>query len=187
MPHQCSRVDVGKHRHLELLQIFFGHLLRAPVRTDTRELTHDQAFDPRTRGLVVGVIGSVISDFRVGQYNDLPRVGWVGENFLVASNGSIKNDFAVAFAFGAVAFASEDSAVFEGKDSLHSRSREWILRILSGNSAAAKGGTQHSKKKSVDVLENSATVRMAPPPPGCNRSAAFPSARAYLVSRSLYW
>src|SRR5580704_10710109 len=34
----------------------------------------------------------------------------------------MKNDFAVAFAFGAVAFASEDSPVFQRKDSLHSRS-----------------------------------------------------------------
>jgi hypothetical protein len=33
----------------------------------------------------------------------------------------------MTFAFGSVAFASEDSAVFQRKDGLHSRSREWIL------------------------------------------------------------
>ena len=97
-----------------------------------RELADDQALDIRTRGFVVFGIGAVIADFRIGENNNLAAVGRVGENFLIAGDGSIKNDFAVAFAFGAVAFASEDSAIFERKDSLHSCSREWILRILAG-------------------------------------------------------
>src|SRR3989442_1197268 len=58
--------------------------------------------------------------------------------FLITSNGSIKNDFARTFAFGAVAFASEDSAVFQSKRSLHQCSREWILEILAGMSVARK-------------------------------------------------
>src|ERR1700681_816826 len=143
MPHQRPRVDVGKHRHLELLQIFFGDLLRAPIGTDARELAHDQALDPRTRGFVIFLVSAVVADFGVGQDNDLPGIGRVRENFLVASDGSIKNDFAVAFAFGAVAFASEDSPVFQRKDSLHSRSGGWIFRILSGNAAAAKSRTRN--------------------------------------------
>src|SRR5215471_8613811 len=84
-------------------------------------------------GLVVFRIGAVISDFRSGQNNNLSGIGRVGENFLVTSDGSIKNDFAVAFAFGAVTFASKDAPIFEGKDSLHSCSRDWILEILAGN------------------------------------------------------
>ena len=125
--HQCPRVDIRQHRHFKLFQIFFGDLLRAPVRADFRELAHDQAFDPRTRGLVIVLVGAVISDFWIRQNDDLSGVGWVGENLLISGDGSIKNDFAVAFAFGAVAFASEDAAVFERKDSLHSNSKEWIL------------------------------------------------------------
>jgi len=62
----------------------------------------------------------------------LAAVGRIGENFLIASDGSIKNYFPVTFAFGAVTFASEDSTVFERKRSLHSCSREWILEILAG-------------------------------------------------------
>src|SRR3981189_2025942 len=69
-------------------------------------------------------------------------MGGVGENFLVAGNASIKNDFAVAFAFGSVAFASEDSAVFQRKDSLHSRSSVGIYRILSGIVVSAKDRTR---------------------------------------------
>src|SRR5581483_4412507 len=130
--------DIGQHRNLELLKVFFGNLLRAPVGADFRELAHDQAFDPRARSLVIVLVSAVISDFWIRQNDDLSGVGRVSENFLVSGNGSIKNDFAVAFAFGAVAFASEDSAVFQRKDSLHSCSEEWILWILSGNSLRAK-------------------------------------------------
>jgi hypothetical protein len=125
--HQRARVNLGEHRDLELLHELVGHLLRAPVGADFRKLAHDQPLDVRTHGLVVFGIGAVVSDFRVGQDDDLPGVGGVGENFLVAGNGSIKNDFAGALAFSAVAFASEDSAVFERKDRLHWNSWEWIL------------------------------------------------------------
>src|SRR5262252_1307074 len=91
-------------------------------------------------GLIVLRVGAVIANLGVGQNNNLPRIGRVSENFLVASDGSIKNDFAVAFAFGAVTFASKDAAIFEGKDSLHSCSREWILEILAGNLRTTKLG-----------------------------------------------
>src|SRR5579864_4406009 len=92
-------------------------------------------------GLVVFGIRAVVADLGSGQNDNLSRVRRVGENFLVAGDGSIKNDFAVALAFGAVAFASEDSPVFQRKDSLHSRSGVWISKILSGNRAAAKHRT----------------------------------------------
>src|SRR5208282_5391533 len=116
---QRPRVDLGEHWDPELFHELVGDLLRAPVRADFRELADDQPLYVRTHGLAVFGIGAVVSDFGVGQNDDLPGVGGVGENFLVAGNGSIKNDFAGALAFSAVAFASEDSAVFEGKDRLH--------------------------------------------------------------------
>jgi hypothetical protein len=56
---------------------------------------------------------------RIGEDYDLAGVGRVGENFLVSGDGSIENNFAVAFTLGAVAFASEDSPVFQSKDCLH--------------------------------------------------------------------
>jgi hypothetical protein len=107
-----------------------GDLLRTPVGADFGKLADDQALDVGPLGFVVFGIRAVVSDFGVGQDDNLSSVGWVGENFLLAGNGSIKNDFAVALAFRAVAFASEDSAVFECKDCLHSDSWEWILEIL---------------------------------------------------------
>src|SRR5437764_5537006 len=130
MPDQRSRVDFRQHWNLELFEIFFRDLLRAPVGADSRELANDQTFNIGPDGLVVFRIGAVISDFRIGENNNLAAVRRIGENFLVAGDGSIKNDLAVTFAFCAVAFAAEDAPVFQRKDSLHQCSREWILRIL---------------------------------------------------------
>src|ERR1700730_4839459 len=134
VPYQCPRINLRQHGNLELFEILFRDLLRAPVGTGPRKLADDQALDIRTRGFIVFGVGAVVADFGIGENYNLAAVGRVGENFLIASDGSIKNDFAVAFAFGAVTFASEDSAVFERKRSLHSCSREWILEILSGMS-----------------------------------------------------
>src|SRR5205085_8273677 len=95
-----------------------------------RELARDQAFDVRTRGFVVFRSGAVVSYFRVRQDDDLAGVRRVGEDFLVAGDAGIKNDFPVALAFCSVTFAAEDSAVFQGEDRLHAVSEEWILLIL---------------------------------------------------------
>src|SRR5258708_24010158 len=93
------------------------------------------------RGLVVIWVGAVIPDLRIGQDNNLPCIRRIGENFLVAGDGSIKNDFPVAFAFRAVAYAAENSSIFQRKDSLHRNSEEWILKILSPCAAMRKGPT----------------------------------------------
>jgi hypothetical protein len=94
MTHQCTGVDVGQHGHFELLKIFFRNLLRAPVGADLRELADDQSLYIGTRRLVVFNVGAVISDLRIGKNDDLSGVGRIGENFLIAGDGSIKNYFA---------------------------------------------------------------------------------------------
>ena len=127
MAHQRPRIDFGEHRNPELFEIFFGNLLRTPVGAYAGKLAYDQALDIRPRGFVVFWVGSIVPDFRIGENDDLTSVGRVGENFLIAGDGSIKNYFPVTFAFGSVAFAAEDAAVFQRKDSLHSYSKEWIL------------------------------------------------------------
>src|SRR5215469_8690213 len=132
MANEGSRINFRQHGNPELLEIFFSHLLRAPIGADFRELAHNQTLDVGPGGFVIFRIRAVISDFRVGENYNLAAVGRVGENFLIAGDGSIKNDLARTFAFRAVAFASEDPAVFQSKRSLHQCSREWILEILAG-------------------------------------------------------
>src|SRR5436305_2053332 len=130
VPHQRARIDIRQNRNLELLEILFRYLLGTPVGTYAGEFANDQTLDVGTGSFVIFGIGAVVADFRIGENYYLAAVGRIGKNFLIAGDGSIKNDFAVAFAFSAVTFASEDSAVFERKRSLHSCSREWILEIL---------------------------------------------------------
>jgi hypothetical protein len=83
------------------------------------------------RGFVVIWVGAVISDLGIGQDDNLPRIRRIGKDFLVTGDGSVENDFPVAFAFRAVAYAAENSSIFQRKDSLHRNSEEWILKILS--------------------------------------------------------
>jgi hypothetical protein len=78
-------------------------------------------------GLIVVWVGAIIADLGIGQDNNLPCIRRIGENFLVTGDGSIKNNFPVAFAFRAVTYAAEDSSIFQRKDSLHRNSEEWIL------------------------------------------------------------
>jgi hypothetical protein len=58
MANQGTRVDIGEDRNLELFEILFGNLLRAPVGANAGELADDEAFDVRTRGFVVVGVGS---------------------------------------------------------------------------------------------------------------------------------
>src|SRR5579863_599988 len=139
MANQRAGVDFAEHRNLVPLQILLGHFLRAPIGAHTRELAHDQPFNVRTRRFAVVGVGAVIADFRVGEDYDLAGVGGVGEDFLVTRDGGIKNNFPVTFTFCSVAFAAEDSTIFQRKDSLHCFSGEWILLILAAIPAEKKG------------------------------------------------
>src|SRR5580700_2181309 len=139
MANQRACVNIPKHRNLELLKVFFRDLLRTPVGADSGKLAHNQALDIGPCGLGIFGIRAVVTNFGISENYDLASVGRVGENFLIAGDGSIKNYFAVTFAFGSVAFAAEDSAIFQRKDSLHSRSKEWILEILAGKLNSGQG------------------------------------------------
>src|ERR1700676_3502182 len=138
MANQSSRVNIAENRDFELFQIFFGNLLGAPIGTYPRKLTHHQALDIRVVGLAVFRVGSVVADFGIGENYDLAGVGRIGENFLIASDGSIENHFPVTFAFCSVAFASEDSTIFQRKNALHFYSEDGIFKILTGKKIPGK-------------------------------------------------
>src|SRR5258708_37782445 len=98
MPHQGARIDVRQHRHLEFLQIFLGHLLRAPVRTAAREFAHDQPFNPGAGGFVVFLVGAVVANFWIVQDDGLSWGARLSEDFLVARDVRLTYDSSVAFA-----------------------------------------------------------------------------------------
>jgi hypothetical protein len=62
--------------------------------------------------LVVG-IGADIADVRIGEADDLPRVTGIGENFLIAGETGIENNFSATTGASARRASVKDSPVFE--------------------------------------------------------------------------
>ena len=56
-----------------------------------------------------------VSDLRVGHGDDLPRVGGIGQDFLVARHAGIEDDFADAEGLGTEGGASVDGSVGQGQ------------------------------------------------------------------------
>jgi len=50
---------------------------------------------------------------RIGKANDLARITWVGENFLITGKAGVENDFAAAARDGAGSAAVKNAPVFE--------------------------------------------------------------------------
>ena len=101
------------------------------MRSPFEEFANNQALNIGPRRLIVGTIGAVIANLGIRQDDDLPCIGGIGGNFLVAGKRSIKNHFALAFARVPMALAAEDAPVFERQDRLHCLSEEWIQSITS--------------------------------------------------------
>ena len=98
MPNQRPRIDLRQHRNRIPLHVLVRHLLRTPVRADGRELAHDQTLDIGLGRLVVCQVRSVIANLGICENDDLSGIGRIGGDFLITGKGSIKNDFALAFA-----------------------------------------------------------------------------------------
>ncbi len=111
---------------MEALEVLVGGIEGTPVGGVLGEFTGDEAFNVRVGGFVVGGVGAVVADLRIGEDDNLAGVGRIGEDLLITGQRCIENDLSAAFALGAVAFAPEDAPVFERKNCLHCRSDEWI-------------------------------------------------------------
>ena len=93
-----------------------GLVVGAPVAGDVRELADDEAFDMGPGGFVIGDAGAVIADLRVGENDDLPGIGGIGEDFLISGDRGIEDDFAGPFGGRTKTPALEDGAVFQSQD-----------------------------------------------------------------------
>jgi hypothetical protein len=61
--------------------------------------------------LDVLVIDPGVADMGIGQGDDLPRIGWIGENFLIAGQRGIEDHLTDGHAFGADGTATKYRAV----------------------------------------------------------------------------
>src|ERR1700761_5756299 len=76
----------------------------------------------------------IVPNMRVRQHDDLPRIRWVGKNFLVSRQRGIENDLAYALHRRAESSAAKDAPILERQNCLHGISPwEWTLSILTGS------------------------------------------------------
>ena len=113
VPHQSARINVPNSRNFVAIQVQLRAFRRPPVRRNLRKFTHDQRFNIRTRGFFILEIRADVADVRIRQADNLPRIAWVGENFLVTGEAGIENNFAAAARDGARGAAVKDAPVFQ--------------------------------------------------------------------------
>src|SRR5215469_1785285 len=113
MAHQSTGIDVPDDRHVVALEEALGRLAGAPIRRQRRKFAHDECFDVWPGRFLIVEIGADVSDVRVSEADDLPGIAWVGENFLIASEAGVKNDFAATTGARARRAAAKDPSVFE--------------------------------------------------------------------------
>src|SRR5256884_644515 len=118
--HQRACIDVPNDGDLVAVQVKLRAFRRPPIRRDLGEFPDNQRFDVRARGLFVFEISANIANVRVSEADNLPRVTWVGENFLVTGEARIENYFTAAARNGARGTAVKEAPVFqrEGRGSV---------------------------------------------------------------------
>lgn len=95
---------------LEILLRRFGG---SPVGSQRREFPHHERFDERTLRFLIIRIRAYIPDVRVGETNNLAGITGIAENFLIAGETRIKNDFPAAPCDGAGGAPAKNSSVLE--------------------------------------------------------------------------
>jgi hypothetical protein len=125
---QRARIHIPKNWNVVPHQIILRGFAGTPVGGDGGKLLDDERLDVRKgRFLIIGV-GPDVSNVRISQANNLSRVTWIGENFLISGEAGIENDFAAAPGDRSRCAALKYSPVFERKNSLPSFCfRQWIL------------------------------------------------------------
>ena len=96
MTHHRARVDIPNDRYLVAVQVEMRSFGRSPIRSDLRKFEHHKRFDVGFASFLVVGIRADVPNVGISQANDLPGVAGVGENFLIAGEAGIENDFAAA-------------------------------------------------------------------------------------------
>ena len=86
---------------------------RTPVRRNVRKLTDHQRLDVGLSGFLVIEVCADVADVRISQADNLARVTWVGEDFLITGKAGIENDFAAAARDRAGRAAIKDSPILQ--------------------------------------------------------------------------
>ena len=90
-----------------------GQRPTAPIRGDGREISDHEAFDLHLRRFHVLGRDAVVADFGIGHGHDLPAVGRIGQDFLVAGHGRVEYHLAGGLMGRPEADSSKDGSVFQ--------------------------------------------------------------------------
>jgi len=113
MPHQRARIDIPNYRHAVPFKILLRGFARTPIGSQRGKFPHDQRFDPGLCGFLVFQIRANISYVRISEADDLAGVAGIGENFLVAGEAGVENDFTPAARASARRASVKNSSVLE--------------------------------------------------------------------------
>ena len=122
LPRQRPRVDALDAGNAVLLQVLGQRRFRPPVAHDRRQLADDEARHVRLPGFDILPVHAVVADERVGHRDDLPLVGRVGQDLLVAGHRGVEANLAAGRGARAKACAVKHRTVFEGQNRFHSES-----------------------------------------------------------------
>ena len=98
--HGADHTAVGQRVSVAIFVIGKG-LVAAPVGGLPANATRDEARHLRSLGLLVAAVDSVVAQLGHGEGDELPGVGRVGEDLLVAGMAGVEDHFARGFPVGA--------------------------------------------------------------------------------------
>ena len=95
------------------LQVMLSGFSGTPVGGQRREFANDQRFDKRSLGFLIIEIGADVADVRIREADNLARIAGIAEDFLIAGEAGIKNNFPAAPRAGAGSTPVKGSPVLE--------------------------------------------------------------------------
>src|SRR6185312_468465 len=136
---QPARVDAGNGHGPATLQVLRQAFAAAPVAGDAWHVAYHQPGCLHLRRFAILGIDPGVADVRVGQGDDLPGVGRIGQDFLVTGHGRVEDDLANRLANRAHGMAAEHAAVCEGEQCRNRHTRYRL--ILDTTKSASRGVT----------------------------------------------
>src|SRR5690606_16769221 len=115
-PGQAAGVDVGDAHNIVVAQILIQRRLLAPAAGQQGQIADDQPGGPDLAGLVVFFIDAGVADMGIGERHHLARVGGIGEDLLIAGEGSVEHHFTYGLAVCSNGYAPEQCSIFKGQD-----------------------------------------------------------------------
>jgi len=90
---QGTRIDLTDPDDARVVQVPLQASLGAPGRGDRGDLAHDESGYMESRGLDVLAVHTVVPDVGIRHGDNLAGIGGIGEDFLVAAEGGVEDDF----------------------------------------------------------------------------------------------